>query len=76
MLINQIVHLNNPLFERLNVKSDAELIAESEEEFFPELVGDEEAGLYFYTEESIYEEEDPYFLKAYGEGPSPKEPNS
>ena len=51
------------------LKSDAELIAESEEEFFPELVGDEEAGLYFYTEESIYEEEDPYF-ETIGEGPS------
>ena len=51
------------------LKSDAELIAESEEEFFPELVGDEEAGLYFYTEESIYEEEDPYF-ETVGEGPS------
>ena len=47
----------------------AELIAESEEEFLPELVGDEEAGLYFYTEESIYEEEDPYF-ETIGEGPS------
>ena len=51
------------------LKSDAELIAESEEGFLPELVGDEEAGLYFYTEESIYEEEDPYF-ETIGEGPS------
>ena len=51
------------------LKSDAELIAESEEGFLPELVGDEEAGLYFYTEESIYEEEDPYF-ETVGEGPS------
>ena len=51
------------------LKSDAELIAGSEEGFLPELVGDEEAGLYFYTEESIYEEEDPYF-ETIGEGPS------
>jgi len=51
------------------LKSTAERIAESEEEYLPVLVGDEEAGIYFYTEESVWESDDPYF-ETVGEGPS------
>ena len=51
------------------LRSTAELIAESEEEYFPVLVGDEEAGIYFYAEESVWESNEPYF-ETVGEGPS------
>ena len=69
MLIVESIEQPTACGNLIFLKSTAELIAESEEEFLPELVGDEEAGIYFYTEESVFEEEDPYF-ETVGEGPS------
>ena len=51
------------------LKSTAELITEGEEEYSSVLVGDEEAGIYYFTEESVWESDDPYF-ETVGEGPS------
>ena len=69
MLIVESIEQPTACGNLIFLKSTAELIAESEEEFLPKLVGDEEAGIYFYTEESVFEEEDPYF-ETVGEGPS------
>ena len=57
-----------PCGESQDLKSYAELIAEGEEEDLPVLVGDEEAAIYYYDEESVWDSGEPYF-ETIGDGP-------